>query len=411
MNGPSAPGHWVTTWAASAQGAYPVGSTIAQPDLGRALPDAARGLENQSLRMILRPAMWSTRVRVRISNVFGDRMLDLRGLSLGLHLGGGALVPGTAVALPDLRIPAGRAAWSPAADLAWLRGTDIDRAPGRGLAFSARVDGASGPVTWHAKSMATSYLSAPGDRGAAGLDTGHGFPHTTTSTTFVDALDAWLPTDSRALVAFGDSLTDGTATTLNGHDRWTDVLQRELWTARRHGLVVVNAGIGGNQVTGPPPAAGPWRGGPAAVERLERDVIGLSGVGTVFWLQGINDFGDNGGAPAESVLAAMGVAVDRLRRHGVAAIGATVPSALGSTRPGHGGAVQDARRRAFNARIRDGAVFDRFVDLDAVLTDPATGRLRACFDGDSTLGGPGDGVHPNRAGHAAMARRILEALR
>jgi hypothetical protein len=48
----AAAGHWVTVWAASAQAAYPVGSTIAQPDLRAAVPDAAQGLVNQSLRML-----------------------------------------------------------------------------------------------------------------------------------------------------------------------------------------------------------------------------------------------------------------------------------------------------------------------------------------------------------------------
>lgn len=227
----------------------------------------------------------------------------------------------------------------------------------------------------------------------------------------MDALDAWLPAEAQAIAAFGDSLTDGTATTLNGHDRWTDVLQRELLAAGRQGFAVVNAGIGGNQICGPDAAAGPWRGGPAAIERLERDVLTLSGVRAVFWMQGINDFSDNGQAETDTVIRAMADAVERLRTRGLRVIGATVPSALGSTRPGHGGALQDTRRRAFNAAVRQGSLFDRFVDLDRDLTDPSTGALKAAYNGDSTTGEPGDGVHPNRAGHAAMARCFLKALR
>lgn len=408
---PPADGHWVTVWAASAQGAYPVGSTIAQPDLRAALPDAAQGLVDQSLRMRLRPGLWSARLRLRLSHVFGNRPLALRGLSLGLHLGGGALVPGTRVALPDQALAAGQLAWTPAVDLPALQGLAPGWLQGRSLAFSASVDGASGPITWHAKAMATSYLSAPGDRAAAGQDGESGFPHTVTSTFFVDAVDAWLPRAAGAVVAFGDSLTDGTATTLNGHDRWPDVLQRLLWAAGREDLALVNAGIGGNQVTGPPPSSLPWRGGPAAVQRLARDVLGLSGVRTVVWLQGINDFSDNGQADAPAVLAAMAPAVQRLRAGGLQVIGATVPSALGSTRPGHGGALQDERRRAFNAQVRGGALFDAVVDIDRALTDERTGRLHDAYNGDSTFGEPGDGVHPNRAGHARMAGCLFSALR
>lgn len=98
-------GHWVTSWTASAQGPYPVGSAIAQPDLSAALPFPGLGLQDQSLRMILRPALWSRRWRVRISHLFGHETLRLRDLSLGLHCGGGALQPGTVVALPDQDIP------------------------------------------------------------------------------------------------------------------------------------------------------------------------------------------------------------------------------------------------------------------------------------------------------------------
>lgn len=403
-------GHWVTTWAASAQAAYPVGSAIAQPDLSAALPDPAQGLHDQSLRMILRPALWSSRFRLRLSNVFGDRSLRLRGLMLGLHWGGGALVPGTSVTLPDQEIPAGLSQWTPAVELPWVDGREAVRLRGQSLALSAWVEGVSGPVTWHAKSMGTSYLSAPGDRAAAASDSEDGFVHTTTSTFLVDALDSWLTASTGAWVAFGDSLTDGTATTLNGHDRWTDVLQRRLWAAGRVDLAIVNAGIGGNQIAGPPGSAGSWRGGPSALERMRRDVLELSGVKAVFWLQGINDFSDNGNTDAETVIAAVRVGLARLKELGVPVIGATVPSALGATRPGHGGARQDARRRAFNACVRSGGLFERYADIDAVLTDPSSGRLHSRYNGDSTVGEPGDGVHPHRAGHAAISRCIWECL-
>lgn len=402
-------GHWVTVWAASAQGAYPVGSAIAQPDLSRALPDTGRGLVDQSIRMLLRPALASPRVRLRVSHRFGDRTLRLRGASLGVHLGGGALVPSSRVALPDVVLTPGEAAWTPSVTMPALaaHGSSL---PVRTLAFSAFVDGDSGPITWHAKAMATSYLSEPGDRGAAGTDGELGFPHTTTSTFFVDALDAWLPRETGALVAFGDSLTDGTATTLNGFDRWTDVLQRELLASGRHDLAVVNAGIGGNQVVGPPAGSGPWRGGPAAIDRLEHDVLSLSGVRTVVWLQGINDFSENGGAEVGAVLDAMRGSVATLRARGLRILGTTLPSALGSTRAGHGGTAQDDRRREFNEALRRDAPFDAVIDLDVELTDPTSGRLRAAFAADSTFGESGDGLHPGRAGHAAIARCAMTRI-
>ena len=67
------------------------------------------------------------------------------------------------------------------------------------------------------------------------------------------------------VVALGDSITDGTESTLNGDDRWPDVLARRLQAAYGDGFVVVNAGIGGNQVVGPGEyaPAEPMSGGPA----------------------------------------------------------------------------------------------------------------------------------------------------
>ena len=404
--GTASPCHWVSCWAASAQGAYPTGSVIAQPDLTTAIPDPLLGLQHQSLRMVIRPAVWSQRFRLRISHAFGDRPLALRGIRLALHAGGGACWPDTRVALPDMDIGAGQALWTPAVDLPWLSDHALAWMDGRALAFSAFLPEASGPITWHAKSMATSYVSQPGDPLAAADASETRFPHTTTSTFFIDALDAWLPESVHAVVAFGDSLTDGTATTLNGHDRWTDVMQRRVWAAGHRQMAVVNAGIGGNQVAGPSPSLGPWRGGPAAAERINRDVLSLSGVQTVMWLQGINDFSDNGQAEVATVVQAMRDAVAQMQAKGLRVIGATVPSALGSTRPGHGGAEQDARRRAFNQQVRQGTLFDDYADVDAALTDDKTGRLRSQFNGDSTLGEAGDGLHPNRAGHAAIARRF-----
>jgi hypothetical protein len=69
-------------------------------------------------------------------------------------------------------------------------------------------------------------------------------------------------------------------------------------------MVVVNAGIGGNQVVGPAKynKDQPTGGGPSALERLERDVLALSGVTTVIWLEGINDLG-SAHASADEVIA------------------------------------------------------------------------------------------------------------
>jgi lysophospholipase L1-like esterase len=87
-------------------------------------------------------------------------------------------------------------------------------------------------------------------------------------------------------------------------------------------------------------------------------------------------------------------------------VGATVVSALGSTNAAHGSAAEDEKRRALNQFIRTSGLFDGVADFDQATLDPNSGGLRAEFVPDSTTGGPGDKLHPNRAGYLAMAMSV-----
>jgi lysophospholipase L1-like esterase len=211
-------------------------------------------------------------------------------------------------------------------------------------------------------------------------------------------------------MAFGDSITDGTASTMNGDDRWPDVLSRRLKARYGNKVAVVNGGIGGNQIAGPPDYGPdkPFPGGPAAVQRLDRDVLALSGISAVIWLEGINDFSKNGNAPVDRVIAAMkdGVAGLRAKWPDIRVIGATVTSALGSSSPAHGFAEQDAKRKTLNDFIRTSGTFDGVIDFDKVTLDPQSGSLKPEFVPESTAGGAGDKLHPNRTGYLAMGQSI-----
>ncbi len=311
-----------------------------------------------------------------------------------------------------ITVPPGETVWSDAVALPFVK--DPAELSGRRLAVSFHIAGQSGPMTWHAKALTTSYLSAPGAGAHGEAEDETAFPFTTTSWYFVDALDVMAPANTKVIVAFGDSITDGTASTLNGDDRWPNALARRLHARYGNRVAVVNAGIGGNRVSGPPEysAERPFSGGPAAGQRLERDVLSLSGVTAVIWLEGINDFAATVNTPVEQVTAAMKEAVARLRAKlpGIRVIGATVVSALGAT-GGHGSAAEDAKRRELNQWIRGPGVFDGVADFDRATLDPATGGMRPEFVPDSTAGGAGDHLHPNRAGYLAMAASVdLESL-
>lgn len=410
----SAPGEkWVTSWAASVQGPYPVGNPSAQPDLSLVFPNPAQGARDQSFRLIVRPDIWGDQARIRLSNALGKQPVTLDDVYAGLQLGGADVVRGTNRPVTfggksSVTIAPGASAWSDAVSLPFVARMGAGNLAGRNLAVSFHVAGQSGPMTWHAKALTTSFVTLPGggSRGISEAETD--FPFATASWYFLDAVDMMAPADTRLVVAFGDSITDGTASTMNGNDRWPDVLARRLHKAYGSKVVVVIAAIGGNQIAGPAQYAPdkPFAGGPSSAMRLERDVLELSGVSQLIWLEGINDFSKNGNASAGAVIEKMSEGVARLKKAGISVVGATVTSALGSTSAAHGFAEQDQKRKQLNDFIRTSKIFDGVVDFDAVILDPATGQMKPEFVPESTTGGPGDKLHPNRVGYQVMGNSI-----
>ena len=405
--------NFVAAWTASAQGPYPIGNATAQPDLRFAFPQPEKGAVNQSFRLILRPDIWGEQARMRLSNAFGTKPVTIDGVFIGLQQSGSAVLPGTNHgvtfdAKTSVTIPAGGSVVSDKVPLAFVRDPNDKMLIGRRLAVSFHVVGDSGPMTWHAKALTTSYLGAPDSGSNSADEAEQAFPYSTTSWYFLDAVDMSAPAGTKAIVAFGDSITDGTASTINGDDRWPDVFARRLHAAYGNRFAVVNAGIGGGMVIGPANyAAKPYAGGPAATERLDRDVISLSNVGAVIWLEGINDFGTAGAAP-DAVADGVKEGVKRLRSGipGVRVLMATLTSSLNSTNAAYGTAAIDEKRRAYNQFIRTAGIFDGVADFDQVTFDAGTGELKAGYQPNSSTGGPGDKLHPNRAGYMAMGLAV-----
>lgn len=394
---------WVGAWVGSAHGPYPAGNAVAQPDLQMVFPGGEAN--DQTFRLIVKPDVWGRSARLRLTNVFGSQAVTFDEVYIGVHQGAGAVIAGTNRAVrfggkPGVTIAPGEMSYSDAVELNYPGSAAI---AGRKLAVSFHVVGASGPMTWHAKAMTTSYVTRPRSGAHGREETSDAFPYTTTSWYFLDAVDMMMPAGTRVIAAFGDSITDGTNSTINGDDRWPDFLSQRVHGALGAGWSVVNAGIGGNQIVAPATydKAKPNGGGPSALDRLERDVLSIPGLSVVVWLEGINDLGTSRAA-AEAVMAGMKQGVARLHARGVKVIGATITSSLRSTAT-HGTAEVDARRKAVNEFIRRGGVFDGVADFDAATVDAASGTLRPEFQPSSSTGGPGDRLHPNRAGYQAMA--------
>jgi len=405
---------WTASWTASAHGPYPSGNPTGQLELKYAFPAPEQGAKDQTFRLIVRPDAWGQQTRIRLSNAFGTQPVTVDAAYVGLQESGSAIVAGTnRPALfkgqKTVTVAPGASVVSDPVVLPFVKSPSDPLLRGRKLSVSFHVGGDSGPMTWHAKAVTTSYVTAPG-AGSKGQGEGEGdFPFSAASWYFLDEVDMLMANPAKVIVAFGDSITDGTGSTINGDDRWPDVLSRRLHAAYGDSFVVVNQGIGGNQVVGPAEytPAKPFAGGPSALSRFDRDIASLPGVSTVIWLEGINDFGE-ADATVEAVIEGYTKGVAELRKKipGIRIFAATLPTALNSPAGTYGRAEVDAKRKALNQFIRSTKIFDGIVDFDSVTLDSATGEAKLQYQPSSSVGGPGDKLHPNRAGYAAMANAI-----
>lgn len=404
---PAAAQRWVTAWTAADGGAFPLGAP-GGADLSSVLPGA--GARDQTFRILLKPEAWAGRVRLRFSNAFGTKPLSLDGVFLGLHSGGGSIMPQSNRPVlfggrKGVSVAAGQTVWSDPVSLAYVGNPVAPELVGRKLAVSVHVAGESGPLTWHPLALQTAYATPPGAGALGELEDEAAFPYALSSSFLLDALDVQSGPETKLVVCLGDGLTDGQGSTPNGDDRWPDLLARRLRAANIRASVV-NAGLVGSSVIGPAEiapdgSASGTRGVPSALARLDRDVLGLSGVTHVIWQPSLADLAGAGRRDWEAVRDALRLGTDRLRARlpGVRVVVATVPAP--STQPMDG--EVDRKRRALNEWLRHaGELFDGVADFDAALRDPRTGALRE----DVAAGGAGDGLAANRAGQLAIADAV-----
>jgi len=372
---------WVGTWAASPQ--------LTEP---RNLPPAP-GLSGNTLRQVLHVSIGGKRLRVRLSNVFGNGPVSVASAHIALSAGGGAIRPASDRPLTfggqaSVTIPAGSSVVSDA--------FDYDLAPLADLALTVHFGATPSDVTGHPGSRTTSYLQ-PGDAVTAAalpgaVRTEHWY--------IASGVDVLASARAAAVVALGNSITDGRGSGTDRNDRWPDNLARRLQAeARTAHVAVLNAGIGGNCVL-------KACLGPAALQRLERDVLAQSGVRWLIVLEGVNDIGGARGADASAavapdLIAAYKQIVAQAHARGIRVYGATILPFGGSfyDSPEH-----EAARQAVNQWIRTGGGFDAVIDLDAALRDPqAPARLQPGADS-------GDHLHPSELGHRLLADAVDLAL-
>jgi lysophospholipase L1-like esterase len=382
---------WVGTWAA-------VPTTVP--------PGPPEVLENQTVRHVVHTSIGGGELRIRLTNEFGETPLRIGEVRVALRAGDGAstdTVPGT-----DRRVTfGGRGAVTVPAGAPCVSDPVRLRVPdGADLTVSIHLPVRTEVTTRFAFAFQENAVAA-GNVTAARRIT----PQSTiTAVYFLSGVS--VRTRGSAIVALGDSITNGANTQNNANNRWPDLLAERLHAARLD-RGVVNLGVAGNRLLHDPnpPAGSPAVGyaanfGQSALRRFDRDVLSQPGAAHLVVLLGVNDLGHPGtSAPPDEEVSAADIIwahrqlIARAHQAGLRAYGATILPFKNDTL-GFYSAANERKRSAVNAWIRRGGEYDGVIDFDAAVRDPAD-PLRLLPDYDS-----GDHLHPNDAGMAAMAAAV-----
>lgn len=378
---------WVTTWSASPSTLPP----IPQQEFPQ--------LDNQTLRLIVRTSAGGDALRLRISNTHGSKPLVIGGVSVaGQEFGSNILsIPGmsskavTFSAAASFTVPIGAVVISDPVEYAVPQAGN--------LAVSIYLPTASGFLTSHFAALQTNFISAPGNH-----LTGE-FPvaEEITYSSLLTAVDVVTSTPVRTIVALGDSITDGTGSTVSANQRWPDHFARRLYadnTVPDHAVAI--AAIAGNRVT---TQSSPIFGENLQA-RFERDVLALSNVSHIILLEGVNDIGMSSRLPplisAGEIISGYRQVIARAHARGIKVYASTLLPYEGAVYYTEEG---NAVRLEVNEFIRNSGEFDAVIEFESAVADPANpNRLRAEFTQDN--------LHPNDAGYEAMAAEIpLELFR
>ena len=378
---------------------------VAAPRSQTFAPPPFTQFSNQTLRQIVHTSIGGSKARVILSNAYGTAPVTIGAGSIALRDREDAVQPASNRPLTfsgksTITIPANAIIYSDAVSLTVPPASDV--------AIDLYLPGTTSTalaITMHNGAYQTNYISETGNHVGKTMMPTVG---KTQNWFLLSRVDVVAPDAIGAVVAFGDSITDGFRSTSDANNRWPDQLARRFFSQGIK-MAVLNAGISGNRVLSEAsvPAGFDVRAvgaGINALARFERHVLSLPGVTHVVVLEGINDIGgarQNPSPTAEDLIAGHKQLIEQAHAHGLKIYGATLTPFWGAAYYTDGG---EAKRQALNEWIRTGKAYDGVIDFDKATRDPSDPKkFLAKYDSC-------DYLHPSDEGYKAMADAIELSL-
>ncbi|MDN6857394.1 SGNH/GDSL hydrolase family protein [Pseudomonas sp. CAN2814] len=378
--------HWQTTWSASPQRTW--GKEVPLP------VGVPAQLGNHTLRQIVKVSLGGQRLRIALSNAYGSQPVAVGGAAVALAGPAGRLGG------PSRRLTFSGQPTAYIAPGAELLSDPLDlTVPALGeLAVSLYLPQPTAIQSFHWDGKQRVY-GGPGELLDAAQLPADGKME---ARLFLADVLVQSPAPRSVVAVLGDSITDGRGASLDGNQRWPDLLAQRL-AVRQVG--VINAGISGARLLSDGM-------GQSGLVRFHRDVLGKPGVRAAIVMLGINDISWPGSTFApnnplvqyEDLIAGYRQLIAQAHLRGVRVVGATIlpfeRALSGSPIENYHAANKEALRERVNQWIRQSGEFDAVVDLDVRLRDPARPqRLLPAYDS-------GDHLHPGDAGNRAMAEGV-----